>query len=71
MGRSEGQVTTMRSPHWFDMDRLRLSSPVTLRCNNKLRKWAYDNAYMLIVMGVMFAITWAAIFYLGVKNSVS
>lgn len=35
-------------------------------CRSKLRKWAFDNAYTLTLMAVLFAITWVALFVVGV-----
>lgn len=37
---------------------------ITLSCNSRVRKWAYDNAYTLILLAVLFAPTWIALGYL-------
>lgn len=31
---------------------------VTLECNSKTQKWAYDNARTLIFLTLMFGISW-------------
>jgi hypothetical protein len=41
---------------------------VILPCRSKIKKWAFENAYVLIVMAIMFGITWLAIFILGVHE---
>jgi hypothetical protein len=40
---------------------------ILIPCRSKVRKWAFENAYLLVVMAVMFAITWIALFIVGVK----
>ena len=41
---------------------------VKLTCNSRIRKWAFENAYTLIVMMVLFGITWLWIFLSGVRH---
>jgi hypothetical protein len=41
---------TVRS--WFEPGRY------IVICRNKLRKWAAENSYTLILMSVLFLITW-------------
>lgn len=31
---------------------------VTLLCRSRVKKWAYDNAYTLAFLSVMFVVTW-------------
>lgn len=56
--------------HFHLGERIRLTQPISLRCVSKVKKWAYENAWTLIVMAIGFAITWSYILFLGVKNSV-
>jgi hypothetical protein len=42
---------------------------VSIECRSKLRKWAYDNAYTLVFMSVLFAITWIAMLAYGVTHA--
>lgn len=37
---------------------LKIDPPDKIICNNKLRKWATENAYTLIFLSSMFIITW-------------
>ena len=70
MGGSEGQVTEiMRFPH--PTEHVRLPVEIHLTCKSRVKKWAYDNAWTLIVMAICFTITWAYLVYTGVKNSVA
>jgi hypothetical protein len=39
--------------HWYD------DIDILLPCKSRIRKWAFENAYTLIVMGTFFVITWA------------
>lgn len=36
---------------------------IHIPCNSRLRKWAYDNAPMLIVMAIMFIPTWICLLW--------
>ena len=56
--------------HFHHMD-LNLPNPLELKCTSRVKKWAYDNAWTLLLMAVLFLITWVWILYLGVRNSVS
>lgn len=65
---SERQVIDMRSP--IPMENLRLPVEVHLTTKSKVKKWAYENAWTLILMGILNGLTWAYLLYQGVKNSV-
>lgn len=39
---------------------------IELPCKSKVKKWAFENAYTLILMGVLFALTWGAMLAYGV-----
>lgn len=68
MGGSEGQVTTLQFPN--PTESLRLPVEIHLTTKSKIKKWAYDNAWTLILMAICFAITWAWLIYKGVTASV-
>jgi len=40
------------------LDKIREPLNIELTCTSKVKKWAFDNAYMLIFISVFFAITW-------------
>jgi hypothetical protein len=42
---------------------------VQLSCRSKIRKWAYENAYTLVLIAVLFAITWVTMIAYGVSQS--
>jgi hypothetical protein len=42
---------------------------VQLPCRSKIRKWAYENAYTLVLIAILFAITWVAMVVYGVTQS--
>lgn len=48
--------------------RVREPIEIVIPCHSKLRKWAFENAYMLILMAILFGITWIAIFIMGVMH---
>lgn len=47
---------------------LALLDPIedTIPCKNKLRKWAAENAYTLLLMAILFGFTWTAMILYGV-----
>lgn len=40
-----------------------------IHCRSKLRKWAYDNAYTLLLMAFFFTVTWVAMIIYGVTHA--
>lgn len=49
-----------------------LREPIEIRLtvHSRVRKWAAENAYMLILMAVLFGATWLWIFLSGVRRVV-
>lgn len=48
-----------------------LTEPVEihLTVHSKVRKWAAENACMLIVMAILFTVTWAYLIFQGVRHA--
>jgi len=65
VGRQEREVSDVRT---LPLREIREPIDVILPCRSKIKKWAFENAYVLIVMAIMFGITWLAIFILGVHE---
>jgi hypothetical protein len=40
------------------LEKIREPLNIELTCTSKVKKWAFDNAYMLIFISVFFTITW-------------
>jgi hypothetical protein len=68
MGRQEGKIS-MKQLNALHA-KTRLERTIHLHCKSKVKKWAYDNAWTLTLIAVLFFITWAAIIYLEVRRSV-
>ena len=47
---------------------LREPVEIHLTLHSKMRKWAAENAYMLVLMATLFVITWVWIFLTGVRH---
>jgi hypothetical protein len=39
---------------------------VTINCDSKVRKWAYENAYTLTFLSVLFVVTWTIIVMINI-----
>jgi len=42
---------------------------VRIMCHSRLRKWAYDNAYTLLLMAALFAVTWTVMLIYGITHA--
>lgn len=41
---------------------------IVIPCKSKLRKWAFENAYTLIIMAFFFGITWVVMIVYGIMH---
>jgi hypothetical protein len=39
-------------------EKVKIDPPVHLECDDRIRKWAWENAYMLVFLSGCFVITW-------------
>jgi hypothetical protein len=44
-------------------EKVKLDPPVKLTCDDRIKKWAWENAYMLVTIFILFLATWI---YMGV-----
>jgi len=65
---SKGQVMKFHSTSLVNT--VRLPVEIKLTCKSKVKKWAFENAWVLIVMAIGFAITWVYLIFKGVSESV-
>jgi hypothetical protein len=42
-------------------EKVKIDPPVHLECDDRIRKWAWENGYTLIFLSVCFLITWVVI----------
>lgn len=64
MGRQPESVSDMQAPRCIS--EIREPIDIVLPCRSKVKKWAFENAYTLMTMAVLFGVTWIAIFIVGV-----
>lgn len=64
MGRQE-ELSSVRAV--FTLKAVKEPIDIVLPCRSKIKKWAFENAYMLTLVFILFAITWVAILVVGIK----
>jgi hypothetical protein len=51
------------------LNEIREPIEIVIPCRSKIRRWAFENAYMLIVMAIFFVITWGVMIVYGIKHA--
>lgn len=44
-------------------EKVKLDPPVELHCDDRIKRWAWENGYMLVTISILFVATWI---YMGV-----